>query len=161
MSIDLDEDDLFDIHSPQKLSYQLDNSDLSLSRKTPIVISYALVDMSETKYHFQQEFTSRDTQEYFKMMKEISNSTINDLMENPHKHHFYRTDIKGNLKTVLKNIDPECIKTNPLIYHFALYTDERKANRETGIRSPRIYFMLGLYGIIYILFFDPFHEINP
>lgn len=160
MNIDLDEDDLFDIHSPVCLSDQLNDSDIALSHKTPIVVSYALVDLGKTNYHFMQEFTHRDTQEYFRMMKTISSSTINDLMDNPHKHHFYRTDIRGNLKNVLRQIDPDCIKTNPLIYHFALYTEDQ-ADRETGVRSPRIYFMLGLYGMIYILFFDPFHEINP
>ena len=35
-----------------------------------------------------------------------------------------------------------------------------KNTRENGVRSPRIYFMQGLYGVIYPLFFDPYHEIT-
>lgn len=34
------------------------------------------------------------------------------------------------------------------------------ACRETGVRSPRIYFMLGVYGLIYPLLFDPYHELT-
>lgn len=160
MTFDLDEDDLFDIHSPVGLGSKLQDADLALSHKCPVVVSYALLDTGQTDYHFMQEFTHRDTQAYFRMMKEISGRTIEDLMENPRAHHFYRTDVRGNLKKVLGRVNPDCVKGNPLIYHFALYTNEN-ADRNTGVRSPRIYFMLGLYGIIYMLFFDPFHEINP
>ena len=49
----------------------------------------------------------------------------------------------------------------PIIFHFGLYTDKKHmASRETGVRAPRIYFMQGLYGVIYPLFFDPYHEIT-
>ena len=49
----------------------------------------------------------------------------------------------------------------PIIFHFGLYTDKKHmASRETGARAPRIYFMQGLYGVIYPLFFDPYHEIT-
>lgn len=56
---------------------------------------------------------------------------------------------------------PEAIQSNPIIYHFALYTSKQQADRNKDIRSPRVYFMLGTYGFIYPLFFDPYHEINP
>ncbi|MEA3445933.1 MAG: hypothetical protein U9R19_14535, partial [Bacteroidota bacterium] len=49
----------------------------------------------------------------------------------------------------------------PPIGQFALYTDnEVEANRETGNKSPRIFFMLGHFGVFYILFYDPYHEIR-
>ena len=42
-----------------------------------------------------------------------------------------------------------------------LYESEKWADRETDTRCSRVYFMLGTYGHIYILFFDPYHELNP
>lgn len=161
MTIDLEEEDLAVLNSPQSISTRMKNVELAMSHKLPVVISYANLDLSKTDYHFRQEFTLRDTQEYFSMMKKISNSTIDDWLENPHEHHFRRTPIRGNLAKALKKLCPECLEANPMIYHFALYTDKDGADRKSGRRSPRIYFMLGLYGRIYILFFDPYHEINP
>jgi hypothetical protein len=32
---------------------------------------------------------------------------------------------------------------------------------ELEAKARRVYFMLGTNGFIYILFFDPFHELNP
>lgn len=56
------------------------------------------------------------------------------------------------------NADDDCM----IVYHFGLYEcDSRKASRNTGERSPRVYFLLGANGFIYILFFDPYHELNP
>ena len=120
-------------------------------------MSYDLVDLDKTPYHFLQEFTLRDTQSYFRLMQNISVSTINDFLDNrERKLHFFRTDIRGNLKKELSKISPKAIEVNPLIFHFALYTDEKVvANRNKNTRAPRIYFMLGKNGVIYILFFDP------
>lgn len=160
--IDLDENDLQDIHAPVPLNGRIPNDDLSISQNSPIVISYALVDLEKTAYHFKQSFTLRDTQTYFKILKELSSSSIHDWLEDGRKYHFYRTDIKGNLKSLLNQLSPGAADANPLVFHFALYTDKNTtADRKQDIRAPRIYFMLGRYGIIYILFFDPYHEINP
>lgn len=48
-----------------------------------------------------------------------------------------------------------------LAYHFSLYDTDRWADRSTDTRNSRVYFILGTYGHIYILFFDPYHELNP
>jgi hypothetical protein len=57
--------------------------------------------------------------------------------------------------------NPEIVKGDPIIFHFHLYNaDGQMASRQTGIRAPRVYFMQGTYGVIYILFFDPYHEIT-
>lgn len=163
MGIDLSEEDLYDMHASVALDYKISNEDLCISQNVPIVVSYDLVDLDKTPYHFLQEFTLRDTQSYFRLMQNISVSTINDFLDNrERKLHFFRTDIRGNLKKELSKISPKAIEVNPLIFHFALYTDEKVvANRNKNTRAPRIYFMLGKNGVIYILFFDPYHEINP
>lgn len=162
MGIDLTEDDLYDLHAPVAWDCWISNEDLYLSQRVPIVVSYDLVDLGQTQYDFFQRFTLRDTQAYFSLMKRISGSTVNDLLDSEKELHFYRTDVRGNLKQALKKISPKAVEANPLVFHFALYTDENViANREKDIRAPRIYFMLGKNGVIYILFFDPYHEINP
>ena len=90
--------------------------------------------------------------------------SINDLIDNSdYTLHFHRSSVKGNLKKIFDRIDPEISKAEPLIYHFALNPSVRvsDASRKTGIRNPRVYFMVGYCGTIHILFFDPYHEINP
>lgn len=96
-------------------------------------------------------------------MKEFSENTLNEIQENSsHESHFYRSDIRGNLKKLFDSIDPNIAKVNPLIFHFALDPDNKNfADRKKNIRNPRIYFMVGRNGMIHILFFDPYHEINP
>lgn len=163
MPIDfLDEEDLYDLHKPLELYEQISNEDLKLAYDCPLVVSYHLIDLEATDYHFFQEFTHRDTQMYFKRMQELSSATINELDENARQRHFYRSPLKGKLLQVLRKIEPDIQKANPLIFHFDLYTDKDVvADRDKNIRQPRIYFMLGRYGVMYILFFDPYHEINP
>ncbi len=111
--------------------------------------------------HFHQDFTLSDTQAYFSKMKEISSNTINNLEKKAKEHHFYRSPFTGKVRENILKIMPN-VDESIIIYHFGLYEcDSREARRETGERSPRIYFVLGNYGFIYILFFDPFHELNP
>ena len=65
------------------------------------------------------------------------------------------------LKVALDKLNLGITDGQPIIFHFGLYTDKKHmASRETGVRAPRIYFMQGLYGVIYPLFFDPYHEIT-
>ena len=96
MGIDLSEEDLYDMHASVALDYKISNEDLCISQNVPIVVSYDLVDLDKTPYHFLLEFTLRDTQSYFCLMQNISASTINDFLNNrERKLHFFRTDIRG------------------------------------------------------------------
>lgn len=153
-----------DIHGPAAVGESLSVEDTRLSIEVPIVISYELADLGETIYHFKQEFRLQDTQAYFETMKRISCQSINDLVEeSDHELHFYRTRVNKKVEELLKKLDPECEPSQEatLIYHFALSTDPAGASREEGRKSPRVYFMLGRNGMIFPLFFDPYHEINP
>lgn len=153
-----------DIHPITYLDDKLSFEDSKLALDVPMVISYELIDLNDTDYHFKQEFTLKDTQRYFEVFKDISCKSINDLLENSkHSLHFHRSAAKGRLRALLEKICPGCVTedSEPMIYHFALYTDSERADRQSGRRSPRIYFMLGRNGMIFPLFFDPYHEINP
>lgn len=165
MSTDLlTENDFWeDIHGFTEVGEGLSIEDTKLSKNVPIVISYELADMDKTAYHFQQEFKWDDTKAYFQIMKNISCRSINEIIdESDHSLHFYRSGVNNRIKELLKRLNPECEPGDTtLIYHFALYTDKDGASRESGRRSPRVYFMLGRNGMIFPLFFDPYHEINP
>lgn len=162
--IDIQPEELTKINTPDTFKNRIKNSDVQLSMDLPIVIKYDYVDLEITDYHFKQEFLLKDTQEYFTKMKEISSNTINKLEEKAKEtkdYHFYRSPFEGKVKSAIKKIMPDAAD-DLIVYHFGLYEcPSKQANRNTKERSPRVYFVLGNYGYIYILFFDPFHELNP
>lgn len=158
----LTEDDIFDIHGFDPLDQHLTLEDIKLAKKVPIVVSYELIDLGETDYHFSQEFTAEDTYHYFDKMQKMACRTIDEIIDiSDHTWHFEESCFKGNLKKELMKRFPGCENDPPIVYHFALYTDPDRADRKTGKRSPRIYFMLSKNGVILPLFFDPYHELNP
>lgn len=133
MSIEIFDDDIEQLRDDLSVVpwNVISNDDVRNSCQLPIRISYEFVDMGYTEYGFDQNFSDKDTFEYFDCMKYISGRTIDELM----------MDDDFRLRR--------------------LYTDRKQmASRESGVRSPRIYFMQGSYGVIYPLFFDPYHEIT-
>lgn len=159
--IDLDNFEEIDINhhfSPNALRNSLD--------KKPI-FSYRSIDLDKTDYQFHQDcFTNEDIKKYFQILNEFSNMTLNQILDSKHKYHFYESSLKGKLLDVFKKYtNNKNIRDNdiPPIYHFALYTSRNgnTNNREKGIKSPRIYFMIGSFCTFHILFYDPYHEINP
>lgn len=163
MSIDLSYFDIDD-ERPATLTDMLTNEDLCESQDCFISVQYNQIDLGATKYGFDQPFEGKESLLYFKRMKEFASQSINEIIESKdYKLHFYRTDVRGNIKKIFDSIDKSIAKANPLIYHFALDPDCKvaNANREENKRNPRIYFMVGHSGQIHILFFDPYHEINP
>lgn len=161
----LTEDDFWDdIHGAHTVGETLTVDESRLTSDVPIVISYELVDLGHTDYHFCQRFEHKDTKAYFEAMKRISCHSINEIIDSSeHSFHFYRTRVNKRLKELLRTLSPDSRPDYDatFIYHFALYTDEQGASRVSGRRSPRVYFMLGRYGMIFPLFFDPYHEISP
>lgn len=150
-----------------KFGDKINNFDLVEGfRKTPL-IAYNYIDLGSTDYNFKQEvFDNYDICAYFETLKTFSNLSINELTEVKCNSDHFRIDnsIKSNLRNLLlqisgkSNFVPEQI---PPIGHFALYTSREGASRRSKVKSPRIYFMIGPKGIFYILFYDPYHEINP
>lgn len=160
----LTSDDIWDIHEPSSVGQGLSIEDTRLSQKVPIVVNYSLIDLESTEYNFKQEFSRKDTQKYFEVMSNIASRSIDEIIDSGDRTlHFYRTKITRRMVELMKRLDRHCKPDaeSTIVYHFALYTDKNGASRESGRRSPRIYFMLGKNGMIYPLFFDPYHEINP
>jgi len=165
MAIDLSDFDIEDVDGKAaRLTDELDWRDLQESQDCLISVQYNEIDLGKTPYHFNQHFVGNEANLYFQRMKEFSGLSVNYIVEHcDYRAHFNRTDIRGNIKKVFDEIDPKIAKANPLIFHFALDPECKIANasRESGIRNPRIYFMIGYNGMIHMLFFDPYHELNP
>lgn len=129
------------------------------------LFSFASIDLSANLYGFnQKELIDNDFSILLEKLKLFSNKTINELINLTHDYHFhYNLDrntclkIKMLLETSLKiKLKEENI---PQFGEFALYTDPLGASRSSKQKSPRIFFMVGADAIIYILFYDPYHEI--
>lgn len=165
MAIDLSDFDIEDVDGKAaRLTDELDWRDLQESQDCLISVQYNEIDLGKTPYHFNQHFVGNEANLYFQRMKEFSGLSVNYIVEHcDYRAHFNRTDIRGNIKKVFDEIDPKIAKANPLIFHFALDPECKitNASRESGIRNPRIYFMIGYNGMIHMLFFDPYHELNP
>ncbi len=157
-----EKEDLETINSRERFDKELTVDDVRLSHDLPIVVRYDYVDLDKTEYNFWQLFTHEDTKGYFERMKFFAGKSINKLLNEPRATHFHRSELKGNIKAAIQKILPKSIDSNQIVYHFGLYDDNSKwAERASDTRCSRVYFMLGSYGHIYVLFFDPFHELNP
>lgn len=154
-------EDFRTINAPEKFNRHLTVEDLELTHKVPIVIRYDYIDLNSTDYNFRQPFSHEDTVGYFTRMKEFAGKTVNSLLDHGDSFHFYRSALRGKLLDAVRKVLPQAVLTDQIIYHFSLYESDRWADRTTDSRNSRVYFMLGTYGHIYILFFDPYHELNP
>jgi hypothetical protein len=162
----------FPSEEPSNLKYRfgdkINNEDISNSQKHSPLFCYNYIDLDQTEYNFNQDcLDSIDAKFYFKRVKQISQKLLEDSIDNSsYKDHFriYNSPNK-KMKDLFKKISGSKYVIDeqlPSFGEFALYTDEEGlANRAIGKKSPRIHFFIGPYGIIYILFYDPYHEIFP
>lgn len=132
-------------------------------------VCYKYLQMSGTYGFDQKEWDNRDAVAYFKSMSILARMAIREF-QNLDKEVWHLNSNKiahgQNLYNELLPIfgkeilnAPERI---PPFFHFALYQDKGvTANRDTGVKSPRIYFFIGDNATIYPMFYDPYHEINP
>lgn len=142
-------------------SYNLDDFNIN----TPS-ICYEYIDLDKTEYNFHQSvFDSFDIKKYFSALKDISSQEFCKLRDSHYSFHFHiYYSPSGKLLKLVRKISGKShltVEETPPIGQFALYTDPKGADRKKKIKSPRIYFIVGPYAILYILFYDPYHEINP
>ena len=159
---EIDDELLNYIHQPASLSSGLSYEDSLLSMKQKMVVSYDLLDL-EGDYGFQQDFTQDEIHGYFRQMNKYATVSMNEIIETfDYTEHFNDSKIRGNLLRLLKSKTGRKIDDDVLIYHFALEPDCKvTADRRKDCRNARVYFLVGKFGIVHILFFDPYHEINP
>ncbi|MBQ9077396.1 MAG: hypothetical protein IJY31_06090 [Muribaculaceae bacterium] len=161
--IDYDADELNELHRKYKIGDKIIDSDIYISKIISPVICYSHVDLSGGKFSFNQELFGKDSHNYFEKIKALCDNSIDGLLneDNNGVWHLHPTRGKNILNELKRHFNKKNIDNLPEIYHFALYTDKDIADKSTGKRSPRIHFIVGSHGMLYPLFYDPYHEINP
>lgn len=152
---------------------KIDNDRMSFMNSShKLSVNYRYLDLSITEYKFiGNEFDILEIEKYFTVMKHICSSTFDSLRNSQTANdgsrlHFFPSRYSQCRKlrmAVEKLLGKKCTnaENTPEFYHFALYTDTNgNADRNTGVKSPRIHFFVGDDATIYPLFFDPYHEIN-
>ena len=159
---EIDDELLNYIHQPASLSSGISYEDSLLSMKQKMIVSYDFLDL-EGDYGFQQDFTQDEIHGYFRQMNKYATVSMNEIIETfDYTEHFNDSKIRGNLLRLLKGKTGRKIDDDVLIYHFALEPDSKTvASRAQNTRNARVYFLVGKFGIVHILYFDPYHEINP
>ncbi len=157
----------FESDEGRKYSFgrEIDGKEILNNEKETVLIAYDYIDIDRTDYCFDQPcLDGDDAFNYFATLKEFSKLTAKKLTTELHHTHHFHIYSKPNAKLISlvedisgKSFTPE---TQPLIGQFALYTEEN-ASRESTVKSPRIYFIIGKNAVMHILFYDPYHEINP
>lgn len=161
---DFQDDSLNEIHSIYNFNDPPSNKNIYQTKKVKPVVCYDLIDITDnSKYSFNQPcFDSKDAFLYFQRMKDLCMSSIEHLIsEGGFSWHLRPTKGKNITKEIARIAGKRRITQIPEIMHFALYTSNERASREKGIKSPRIHFLIGNHGMIYPIFYDPYHEMNP
>lgn len=164
-----DIDDLRDLHKAYKIGDKISNRSIADTKSIPSIVNYAHLNMTNNNYGFgQQEFDNNDIKHYFSRMRELSLRSIFAIKEEEHSQEWHLNQTKGkNIEQALRkhfNLSSQNKSINlPEVFHFALYhkKDQMTSDKSKGIKNPRIHFIIGANGIIYPLFYDPYHEINP
>ena len=162
MDIEIDDELLTCFHQPASLSDSISYEDSLLSMRQKMIVSYDLLDM-EGEYGFGQDFTQEEIHGYFRQMRKYARVSMNEIIDSfDYTDHFNDSKIRGNLLRLLKEKTGKRIDEGVMIYHFALEpVSKQTASREQGTRNARVYFLVGKFGVVHVLFFDPYHEINP
>lgn len=162
--IDYDADELNELHRRYEIGDRIINKDIYISKTISPVICYSHIDLSGSEYSFNKVEFKEDVCLYLEKIKALCDNSIEELLNKDTKRewHLFPTRGKKIITELKRHFDVKKIDQDrvPEIYHFALYTDQDKADKETGKRSPRIHFIVGNHGMLYPLFYDPYHEIN-
>lgn len=134
----------------------------------PPVICYSLINIADKNYGFgQSEFDHLDAKCYFERMKALSIRSIFDIIEDddydPQDWHLNQTRGKNIREAIKKHFNLQENFEMPEIFHFALYPKrmQRTPDRSKMIKNPRVHFIVCANGMLYPLFYDPYHELNP
>lgn len=162
IGFEIDDELLTCFHQPASLSESISFEDSRISMNQKMIVSYNLLDI-DGKYGFGQDFDQEEIHGYFSQMRKYSRVSMNDIIDTfDYTEHFNGSKIRGNLLQLLKEKTGKPIDEGVMVYHFALQPENKQtASRELGARNARVYFLVGKFGVVYMLFFDPYHEINP
>ena len=150
-----------------KLGDKLVNLHSDLGFIPIISYEYLNIDILSEFSFIQPEFHSITSEQYpnksdyniyFETIKQICSKKIDVLRGESYTKHFnlFTNPQKELTEIVRKIMNIKNPKTQlPQLGEFGLYTNKN------GNKAPRIFFFVGNLGILYILFYDPFHKIFP
>lgn len=147
--------------SHYKFGDKIDDSKVSQNIKNILPFSFIYA-TSKEDYSFDS-MSEDDSKKLIERLIEFGTHSIDDLLSDEKADNRERHLHPSKKLDFLKKVEecygcPRNIENRPDFYHFALYTNEN-ASRETGVKSPRIHFMVGNQAIIYLLFYDAYHEL--
>lgn len=141
-----------------KFGDKIDNAKISNNKKNSLPISFFYAKL-DGDYGFNS-LSDYDSKFLVEKLILFSTNAIDRIIDDcGYELHLHRSD-KSIFKEKIKD-DYKCstkIECMPDFFHFALYTNE-KASRKTGVKSPRIHFFVGNQSIIYLLYYDAYHEL--
>lgn len=112
----------------------------------------------ELNQNFSEEFPNEsDYAIYFRKIKSFCKKTLNkSLYHSKKEEHIHIVNSNERLVDLLRKTAKTTFNHNniPQFGQFALYTNVKDN------RAPRVFFFIGNYAIVYILFYDPYHEIT-
>lgn len=165
---EFDPEELENLHRRFQFGQKISNSSIALTKEVPPVICYSLINIADNNYGFgQSEFDHLDAKCYFERMRTLSTKSIFDIIDDedydPQDWHLNQTRGKNIREAIKKHFNLQENFEMPEIFHFALYPKrmQRTPDRSKMIKNPRVHFIVGANGMLYPLFYDPYHELNP
>ena len=133
-----------------------------------ISYDYLFLDPNHTHSFHNDELNEKTCEEipdksdyaiYFEKIKSFCKRPLGDSIDKVnYQEHIHVIPPNRKLKELLKLASKKSSIENidlPQFGQFALYTNRGNS------KAPRIFFFIGNYAIIYVLFYDPYHEIFP
>lgn len=147
---------------------KIDFADIHRNLDQSPIFGFDYIKNDSSDYSFNSSFISiNDYHLLINRLKLLSRFNIDYLFDKA-SHEYHLKFIKDKFPTKLKELIEDTMKiqlvpeNTPLICEMALYTSPEGASRRTGVKSPRIFFFIGDgTGTVYLLYFDPFHELIP
>ena len=131
-----------------------------------IAYDYLNIDVVEDYSFHHNELHSFSSEEYpnksdyniyFEKVKSFCSQSLNTSLNcSHHSEHLKLVNPNSRLLNVVKrifNVDRITDEAMPQFGELGLYTNKNDN------KAPRIFFFIGNVGIVYILFYDPFHSI--
>lgn len=163
-----DPEELENLHKRFRFGDKISNNSIAVTKEVAPLVCYSLINLTDKNYGFgQEEFDHTDALYYLERMKTLTSKSIFDIIEdedyNPQDWHLNQTRGRNIREAIREHFKITKNFEMPEIFHFALYPKQlqQTPSREQKIKNPRVHFIVGANGMIYPLFYDPYHEINP
>ncbi len=161
---DFDENDEYLLDTVRKERFDLGTnmSDIAvrLSMSMPITVSFKFMSLTGG-YSFADSFDGHDAARFFAVLKKLCGMTMDEAVDasSGELRNFHFSEINRSLRAALQKVSGGKRIGDAPCFQFGLYTDKNeRAGRESGVKAPRVFCLLGYRGVIYPLLYDPYHE---